>query len=163
MMQLKNVLTCIGVPGGGGGGGPWPPLGKNIQLGRTELGGLAEKKLTVWQKRISKLKSAETEHGQHSPFPSYFANFSAKFILFSAIFVWFLPYLPIFLPFLSVFQSSFSNFCPMLRLAEQCDTKEWYISLAERNWRIWPSLRGHYFGRTGLSFGRKKLLAPPKK
>ena len=51
----------------------------------------------------------------------------------------------------------------MLRLAEQCDTEEWYISLAEQNWRTWPPLRGYFFGRTGLSFGRKKLLAPPKK
>ena len=58
----------------------------------------------------------------------------------------------------------------MLRLAEQCDTIAWHISLAEQNWRIWPPLRGYYFGRTGLSFGRtglsfgrKKLLAPPKK
>ena len=106
--------------------------------------GLAEKKLTVWQKKIGKLKSAETEHGQHSPLPPYFAKFSAKFFLLSAIFVWFLPYLPIFLPFMPVFESSFSNFCPMLRLAEQCDTKEWYISLAEQNWRIWPPLRGYF-------------------
>ena len=51
----------------------------------------------------------------------------------------------------------------MLRLAEQCDTKEWYISLAEQIWRIWPPQRGYFFGRTGLSFGRKKLLPPPKK
>ena len=51
----------------------------------------------------------------------------------------------------------------MLRLAEQCDTKEWYISLGEQNWRIWPPLRGYFFGRTGLSFGREILLAPPKK
>ena len=51
----------------------------------------------------------------------------------------------------------------MLRLAEQCDTKEWYISFAEQNWRIWPPLRGYFFGRTGLSFGRKKWLAPLKK
>ena len=50
----------------------------------------------------------------------------------------------------------------MLRLAEQCDTKEWYISLAEQNWGIWPPLRGYIFGRTGFSFGRKKLLVPPK-
>ena len=28
---------------------------------------------------------------------------------------------------------------------------------------IWPPLGGYFFGRTGLSFGRKKLLAPPKK
>ena len=124
-------------------------------LGRKEIDSLAEK--------ISMLKSAETEHGEHSPFPSYFANFSAKFRLFSAIFVWFLPYLPIFLPVLPVFESSSSNFCSMLRLAEHCDRKEWYISLAEQNCRIWPPLRGYFFGRTGLSFGRKKLLAPPKK
>ena len=26
----------------------------------------------------------------------------------------------------------------MLRLAEKCDTKEWYISLAEQNCGIWP-------------------------
>ena len=68
---------------------------------------------------------------------------STKFSLFSAIFVGFLPYLPIFLPFLSVFESSFS--------------------LAEQNCRIWPPLSGYFFGRTGLSFGRKKWLAPPKK
>ena len=116
----------------------------NLQPGRKEMGSLAEKKLTVWQKRIRKLKSAETEHGQHSPFPSYFANFSAKFSLFPAIFVWFLSYLPIFLPFLPVFESSFSNFCSMLRLAEHCDRKEWYISLAEQNCRIWPPLRGYF-------------------
>ena len=36
---------CIGVPRGAGG--PWPPPGKNILLGRTELGSLAERKLTV--------------------------------------------------------------------------------------------------------------------
>ena len=29
----------------------------------------------------------------------------------------------------------------MLRLAEQCDSKEWYINLAEQNWRTWPPLR----------------------
>ena len=81
----------------------------------------------------------------------------SHFCLVSAI------YLPIFLPFLPVFESSFSNFCPMLRMAEQCDTKEWYISLAEQNCRIWPTLRGYFFGRTGLSFGRKKWLAPPQK
>ena len=48
---------AIGVLGGGAGGALAPP-GKNILLGRTELGSLAEKKLTVWQKRIGKLSSA---------------------------------------------------------------------------------------------------------
>ena len=101
------------------------------------MDGLAEKKLTVWQKRIGKLKSTETEHGQHSPFPPYFVNFVcfdllslsdfSRFCLISAI------YLPIVFSFLPVFESSLSNFCPILRLAEQCDTKEWYISLAEQN------------------------------
>ena len=32
-----------------------PPPGKNILLGRTELGSLAERKLTVWQKRIGEI------------------------------------------------------------------------------------------------------------
>ena len=102
------------------------PPGNNILLGRTELGGLAEKKLTVWQKRIGKLKSAKTEHGQHFPFPPYFINFSAKFVCFQPFCLVSAINLPIFLPFLPVFESSFSNFCPRLRLAEQCDTKEWY-------------------------------------
>ena len=51
----------------------------------------------------------------------------------------------------------------MLILAEHCDTKEWYICLAEQNCRIWPPPERIFFGRTGLTFGRKKLLAPPKK
>ena len=51
----------------------------------------------------------------------------------------------------------------MLRLAGQFDTKEWFISLAEQNWMNLAPLREYFFGRTGLSFGRKKLLAPPKK
>ena len=51
----------------------------------------------------------------------------------------------------------------MLKLAGQCDTKEWYISLAEQNWRIWTPREEIFFFRTGLSFDRKKLLAPPKK
>ena len=29
--------------------------------------------------------------------------------------------------------------------------------------KLAPPLRGYCFGRTGLSFGRKKWLAPPKK
>ena len=79
-----------------------PPLGKNIKLGRTELGDLAEKKLSVWQKKIGKLKSAETEHGQHSPFPPYFANFSAKFVCFQ-------PFLPILCLFLSHLSAIFAQ------------------------------------------------------
>ena len=51
----------------------------------------------------------------------------------------------------------------MLRLAGQFDTKEQFISLAEQNWMNLAPLREYFFGRTGLSFGRKKLLAPPKK
>ena len=51
----------------------------------------------------------------------------------------------------------------MLRLAGQFDTKEWFISLAEQNWMNLAPLREYFFGRTGLSFGRKKLFAPPKK
>ena len=51
----------------------------------------------------------------------------------------------------------------MLRLAGQFDTKERFISLAEQNWMNLAPLREYFFGRTGLSFGRKKLLAPPKK
>ena len=97
------------------------------------------------------------------PFSSIFCPFFCQVCLFSAIFVWFLPYLPVFLPFLPVFKSSFSIFCPMLRLAGQFDTKERFISLAEQNWMNLAPLREYFFGRTGLSFGRKKLLAPPKK
>ena len=48
-------------------------------------------------------------------------------------------------------------------MAEQCDTKAWLISLAEQNWKNWPPQRGYCFGRTGLSFGRKKWLAPSQK
>ena len=77
---MSNILP-IGVLGGGGRGGLGPPPGKNIKLGRTELGGLAEKKLTVWQKRIGKLKNSETEHGQHSPFSPYFARVFSLFII----------------------------------------------------------------------------------
>ena len=76
--------------------------------------------------------------------------------LFSHFCLVYAIYLPIFRPFLPVLKSSFSNFCPILRLAEKFDTKGWYISLAEQNWRIWPPLRGNFFGRTGLGFGRKK-------
>ena len=57
-----------------GRGGLGPPLTKCLSL--------AEKKLTFWQKRIVKLKSAERQHGQYSPFPPYFVNFSAKFACF---------------------------------------------------------------------------------
>ena len=42
----RRQRSSIGVLGGGPGG-PWPPPGKNILLGRTELGSLAERKLTV--------------------------------------------------------------------------------------------------------------------
>ena len=100
---------------------------------------------------------------QHSPLLHILSIFLPSLSVFSHFCLVSAIYLPIFLPFLPVFESSFSKFRPMLRLAEQCDTKEWYISLAEQNWWIWPPLRGYFFGRTGLSFGRKKLLAPPKK
>ena len=43
-----------------------------------------------------------------------------------------------------------------LRLAGQFDTKERFISLAEQNWMNLAPLREYFFGRTGLSFGRKK-------
>ena len=42
----QEALSNIGVLGGRAGGASAPP-GKNILLGRTELGSLAEKKLTV--------------------------------------------------------------------------------------------------------------------
>ena len=48
-------------------------------------------------------------------------------------------------------------------MAEQCDTKAWDISLAEKNWKNRPPPEKIFFGRTGLGFGRKKWLAPPKK
>ena len=80
----------------------------------------------------------------------------SHFCLVSAI------YLPIFLPFLPVFESSFSNFCPMLRLAEQCDTKEWYISLAEQNWRIWPPLRGYFLAEQDWVLAERNCWPPLK-
>jgi len=50
---------------------------------------------------------------------------------------------------------------------------DWQDSLTQKNglsaWQnnrigwIWPPPERFFFGRTGLSFGRKKLLAPPKK
>ena len=78
------------------------------------------------------------------------------FCLVSAI------YLPIFLPFLPVFESSFSNFCSMLRLAEHCDTKEWYISLTEQNWRIWPPLRGYFLAEQDWVLAEKNCWPPLK-
>ena len=79
----------------------------------------------------------------------------SHFCLVSAI------YLLIFLPFLPVLKSLFSSFCPMLRLAEQCDTKEWYISLAEQNWRIWTPLIGYCFWQNRIKFCQKEIIGPP--
>ena len=45
--KFITVQNNIGVLGGVGAGGALTPPGKNILLGRTELGCLAEKKLTV--------------------------------------------------------------------------------------------------------------------
>ena len=47
---------------------------------------------------------------------------------------------------------------PMSRLAEQFDTIAWLNSLAEQNWRTWPPSEWIFFGRTEMSFDRKKLL-----
>ena len=84
--------------------------------------------ITLQNPHIDHLDRTETEHGQHSPIPPYFFKFSAKLSVFSHLCLVFAIYLPISLPFLPVFDSSISNFCPMLRLAEQCDTKEWCTS-----------------------------------
>ena len=51
----------------------------------------------------------------------------------------------------------------MLRLAEQCGHNNMAHQLGKTEFEDWPPLRGSFFGRTGWSFGRKKLLAPPKK
>ena len=110
----------IGVPRGGPGG-PWPPLAKIFSL--AEQNWVAEEKLSVWQKIIGKLKSAETEHGQHSPFPPYLINFSANFVCFQPFLCGFCHIFADF-SFLPDFESSLSIFCPILRLAEQCETNE---------------------------------------
>ena len=101
------------------------------------MGGLAEKKLTVWQKRVGKIKKPETEPCQQPPFPPYFTHFSAIFACFSSI------------------------FCPMLRLAGQFDTKERFISLAEQNWMNLAPLREYLFGKTGLSDWKKDIVGSP--
>ena len=44
-------------------------------------------------------------------------------------------------------------------MTEKNGTSAWQNSIVE----FGPPLRGYFFGRIGLSFGRKKLLAPPKK
>ena len=68
------------------------------------MGSLTEKKLTVWQKRIGKLKSAEIEHGQHFPFSPYFARDLSHFCLVFAIFTYFPS---IFVSFLAIIQQFF--------------------------------------------------------
>ena len=106
------------------------------QLGRKEIDSLAENN--------QKAQKCRNRTWPAFPFSFIFCQFFCQnqsvfshFCLVSAIFAYFLPFLP-------VFESSFSNFCSMLRLAEHYDRKEWYISLAEQNCRIWPPLRGYF-------------------
>ena len=122
-------------------------------LGRKVIDSLAEKSWKVYKTRNRTLPAV--------PFSSIFCPFFCQVCLFSAIFVWFLPYLPVFLPFLPVFKSSFSIFCPMLRLAGQFDTKERFISLAEQNWMNLAPLREYLFGKTGLSDWKKDIVGSP--
>ena len=49
----------------------------------------------------------------------------------------------------------------MLRLAEQCDTLEWYISLAEQNWIIWPTPERIFFWQNRIEFWQKEIVGPP--
>ena len=71
-------------------------------------------------------------------------------------------YLPIFLYF-CLFSSHYSEIF--------AQSQDWQNSVTQKHgtsaWQnrienFGPPLRGYIFGRTGLSFGRKKLLAPPK-
>ena len=127
------------------------------------MGGLAEKKLTVWQKRNEKLKSAETEHGQHSPFPPYFGNFSANFVCFQPFCLVSAIYLPIFLPFLPVFESLFSNFFPNLKT----DRTVWHKRMVHQLGRteldnLAPPER-IFFWQNRNEFWQKEIAGPPSK
>ena len=165
-LLIFREVKVIGVPGGGGAGlGPWPPpwqnylawQNRNGWLGRNEIDSLAEKK---------KRKSLKVQKQNMASIP-LFLHILAIFLPILSVFspfVWFLPYIcPFFFHFCPFSSHYLAIFSPILRLAEQFDTKEWYNSLAEQNWKIWPPPERIVFGRTGLSFGRKKLLAPPKK
>ena len=160
--MLKSAVEQNHRRSWGGAGGSWPHLAKIFTL--------AEQNLVSWQKgnwqfvrkeweslKVQKQNMASIPLFLHilSIFLPSLSVFS-HFCLVSAI------CLPIFLPFLPVFESSFSNFCPMLRLAEQCDTKERYISLAEQNWRIWPPLRGYFLAEQDSVLAERNCWPPLK-
>ena len=120
------------------------------------MGSLAEKKLTVWQKRIWKLKSAETDHGQHSPFPPYFARVFSHFCFISAIYTYFSS---IFACFLAISQPFFPNF--------NTGRTVWHNSMEHQPGRtelenLAPPERISFW-QNRIKFWQKDIVAPPKK
>ena len=125
-----------------GGDRNWSLAGQKWELGRTEM--------EAWQDRRGKLGI------QKSTFCQCFSNFCQL----NATFCWFSPYFPIFSSIFACFSAFIYHIC---LLAEQFGRVAWHIAAWQNKIGELGPPESIFFGRTGLSFGRKKLLAPPKK